>query len=109
MFSRLKRQWRQLRADPSGERFRRRYERRKQERRSPLGRTAWTLAAIVLIGAGVVAIPLPGPGALLVVLGLAILAEESRTVATVCDRADAGLHKLLRRLIPRRRSARRGS
>jgi hypothetical protein len=95
MFPGLKEQWRRLREDPPGQRFRKRYERRKSERRSPFMRVAWTVVALLLIVAGIAGIPLPGPGIVLIAVGLAVLAEESRVIAKLCDRIEVAIRRLI--------------
>jgi uncharacterized protein (TIGR02611 family) len=97
MLDRLKAQWSHLARDPPGKRFRMRYERRKRERRSPFVRVAWTVAALLLVVAGIVALPLPGPGSVVIVIGLAVLAQESLALARLCDRAEVALRGLFGR------------
>lgn len=46
------------------------------------------IAGIVICVLGVVALPLPGPGTLVLAGGLMILAAESLMIARVLDRAD---------------------
>ena len=93
MIRKLKEQWRELRAAPPGKRFRLRYERRATERKTPGARIAWTALAVVLILAGIVALPLPGPGMVVIAAGLALLAQESLTVAKLCDRLELAIRK----------------
>jgi hypothetical protein len=93
MFRKLKTQWRELRAAPPGRRFRQRYERRAAERKTPAARIVWSALAVILILAGIVALPLPGPGTLVIAAGLALLAQESLTVARFCDRVELAIRK----------------
>ena len=95
MFRKLKEQWHQLRNAPAGKRFRLRYERRARERKTWWTRILWSGLAVVLIAAGIVALPLPGPGTVVIALGLALLAQESLVVARFCDRAELAIRKLL--------------
>jgi hypothetical protein len=105
MLANLKKDWRSLLADAPGERFRNRYKRRAKERKSPMARIAWSAASLVLILAGIVALPLPGPGMVVIAAGLGLLASESLTVARACDRIELWLRALFasrRKPAPRR-------
>lgn len=106
MLGNLKQRWRHVRSDPPGQRFRKYYERRAKDRGSPFVRIAWSLVALMLILAGIVAIPLPGPGFIVIGVGLALLAGESLMIAKLCDQAELAI----RRLLPARRklSTKRG-
>ena len=95
MIRKLKEQWRALLDAPPGKRFRMRYERRADERKSPAARIAWSAAAVALILGGIVALPRPGPGMLVIAAGLALLAQESLVVAKLCDRAELAIRKLV--------------
>ena len=95
MIRKLKEQWRELRKAPPGCRFRKRYERRKQERKTPLARIGWTVLAALLIAIGIVALPLPGPGTVVIAVGLALLAQESLIVAKLCDRLEVAIRRLM--------------
>jgi hypothetical protein len=93
MIRTLKKQWRELLDSPPGRRFRMRYERRARERKTPAARVAWSAFAVLLIAGGIVALPLPGPGMVVIAAGLALLAQESLTVAKLCDRAELAIRK----------------
>ena len=95
MIRKLREQWRELRRAPPGKRFFLRYERRKRERKSPVARIGWTALAVVLIIAGIIALPLPGPGFIPIGIGLALLAQESAAVARFCDRTELAIRKLI--------------
>ena len=74
---------------PLIERVRERKERHKE--RSRLYRAAFVLIAIGVVALGLVLLPLPGPGWLIIALGLAMLALEF-------DRAERLLEVVLERL-----------
>jgi hypothetical protein len=95
MIGKLKDQWRDLLSAPPGKRFRMRHERRASERKSPAARIGWSVLAIVLIVIGIIWLPLPGPGFVPIALGLALLAQESASVARFCDRAELAIRKLV--------------
>ena len=105
MLEKLKARWRPLLEDKPGHRFQNRYERRHKERSSPRAiRVGWTVLAVLLVLVGIVALPLPGPGLLVIAAGLALLAEESRTIARFLDHAEVWLRGVLKPLFPRRRT-----
>ncbi len=91
----LKKNWRELADSPPGKRFRSRYER--SATRSGGKRTLTLIAASLLIAAGVVLLVIPGPGSVLIVLGAALLAEASLSVARWLDWAELRIRKLLGR------------
>ena len=95
MIQKLKEQWRELRRAPPGKRFCQRYERRAKERKSPAARVGWSVLASLLIVVGIIALPLPGPGFIPIGIGLALLAQESASVARFCDRAELAIRKLV--------------
>ncbi len=80
-----RREWEEFRASAPGARFRERYERVKCLERPPAERFARCGAGIVIVLVGLVLVPLPGPGWLIVGFGVTMLAQESRRIARVCD------------------------
>jgi hypothetical protein len=87
MFDALKHRMRRFMAAPAGTRFRAFYER--HHRRPHLVRTILAIGAgLLLIAVGLVLLVLPGPGLLVATFGLAMLAGESRHVASMMDRVD---------------------
>ena len=49
------------------------------------------LVGVAIIVPGIIMIPAPGPGAVIVILGLALIADEYRPVAIFLDRSELGL------------------
>jgi hypothetical protein len=83
----LKSDWRELERDSPGKRFQHRYERKHEGSRG--GPRLLTLSAGVLVlAAGLFFLPAPGPGLIIVLLGAALLAQESLGVARLLDRAE---------------------
>ena len=95
MIRKLQEQWRELRRAPPGKRFRMRHELRARQRTSAAARIGWSALAILLILIGIVALPLPGPGFVPLGAGLALLAQESESVARFCDRAELAIRRLV--------------
>jgi Flp pilus assembly protein TadB len=101
MFDQLRQQWRDFRAQPSGERFQQRY--RARASRSGFVQKAFLLCAgLGLILLGIAMIVLPGPGLLAIVIGAGLLADASLLAARLLDRIDLAISRRL----ARRRSAR---
>jgi uncharacterized protein (TIGR02611 family) len=88
------RRWHRLRLSRPGRRFQERHDRhRSDDRRRRLAAVA---AGVLLIIGGLVLMPLPGPGSLIVVIGLALLAGVSRRAARLLDRGELRLRRGLR-------------
>ena len=97
MLESLKKSWRELAKDEPGHRFLNRYK-RAQKKGSTAGRVLTLTLGSVLVLAGVVFLLIPGPGSLLIVVGAALLAEESATVARALDRTELWARPWARRL-----------
>lgn len=74
-----------LRHGKSGRRFLDLYEFRRQHPPTPMVRVGLWLMALALIGGGLAIGWLPGPGGFIAVFGLAIVAMEFRSMATILD------------------------
>ena len=79
---------RQLKGGRAGQRFLALYEFRKADPPAPAVRLGLWLGALVLIGGGLAIGWLPGPGGLIAVFGLAIVAMEFRVMAVILDRVE---------------------
>jgi cytochrome c-type biogenesis protein CcmH/NrfG len=104
LLQRLKDNWHELARDKPGHRFQNRYRQRKKQG-SNRGRFVKLAIAIALLIVGAVLLVIPGPGSVLIVLGAALLAEQSLTVARWFDRSEIWLRKLAAHLRRRWRSA----
>lgn len=85
MFQKLKRSWRQLKAGRPGHRFQAQYEAQQRSHRPAWARPVWMAAGTVVMAVGVVALPAPGPGVLVIAFGAALLARESLIAARILD------------------------
>jgi hypothetical protein len=87
---RLKKQWRQLRAAPPGERFQQSYAQHKRADagRSWLLRAARPVLAVLSFAIGVVLAFIPGPAVVFFAISAALLASLSLTVARALDRTE---------------------
>lgn len=98
-FEILRRAWRRFRSVPAGERFQRRYHRRAGSRSR--GRLRMFIAAglgALMVLAGVLMLVLPGPGLLVIALGMALIAEESLWASRLLDRLDLWIERRFLRM-----------
>jgi hypothetical protein len=91
MLDRLKRHLHHFRHAEPGERFERLYREEERDRKSPAVRVLLIAVALVVIAGGVVLMPLPGPGILIVAVGAGFLAMQSLAVARLLDRLEPKL------------------
>jgi hypothetical protein len=89
--------WRVFWRDRPGQRFARRYERRRELRGSVLRRVLRMAAGGVMIVVGVIFLPLPGPGFVPILFGAAMLAGESFRLSQLLDRTEARVRRWLKR------------
>ncbi|MBX3148046.1 MAG: hypothetical protein KF785_14875 [Gemmatimonadales bacterium] len=88
MLQSIKREWRLLRDAEPGRRFRDRYRRTRKGGSSFGARVARMVAGLAITAAGAFMVPAPGPGWLVVALGLGLIASDIRPLATFLDRAE---------------------
>ena len=95
MLAPLRKRWRELKQGKPGRRFR---DRARSGRRGGAVRK-WLLigGGALLVLFGVALLPLPGPGLLVIAVGLLLIAEESHTTARALD----WLERKVRRLASR--------
>ena len=101
-------QWKQFVALPSGRRF---ASRNRQRRMRPTGLARKILvigAGCILLVIGAAMLVLPGPGILVMVIGGALIAEESLIAARFLDRCDIWIARRILRW-RQRRAARKAS
>ena len=93
MIDGLKRTWEELMRSEPGLRFQDRNDRHRMHglRDWNRARILKPLLGVAIIVPGIIMIPAPGPGAVIVVLGLALVADEYRPVAIFLDRSELGL------------------
>jgi uncharacterized protein (TIGR02611 family) len=88
MLRRLKLQWRDLKCGRPGTRFKQRWRTHEQGRRSYFGKPLYITAGLFIFLVGLVMLPAPGPGCVVVFIGAAMMAEESFWVARLLDRIE---------------------
>jgi len=97
MLDAIRLQWQQLREAEPGERFQQLHRRRHEASASGGQRRLRMAAAIGLILLGLVMMPAPGPGLLVVLAGLSLLASESLGTARRLDRLELWFRERWRR------------
>ena len=100
VFESLRDGWRKLVQQEPGLRFEQRYHgcRRPSLPRGTLRRIIMLTIGVMLTVVGILMLVLPGPGLLVMVIGLGILAEESLILARWLDRLELWLSGLWRRI-----------
>jgi uncharacterized protein (TIGR02611 family) len=88
MLRRLKLQWRDLKCGRPGTRFKQRWRTHEQGRRSYFAKPLYITAGLFIFLVGLVMLPAPGPGCIVVFIGAAMMAEESFWVARLLDRIE---------------------
>lgn len=81
-----------------GRRFQERYRRKHAEPGSAWKRCAFVCAGIVLTIVGVFFLAVPGPGIPILAIGLALIAQESVTMARWLDRTELRLRRWWKKL-----------
>ncbi|MGH7765892.1 MAG: PGPGW domain-containing protein [Candidatus Binatia bacterium] len=95
MLERLKRRWRHFKAGTPGRRFQQQYDRRRESGRSPVKKVLFIGLGTLLMVAGVFFLFVPGPGLLVLVLGAALIAQQSLLAARTLDSIEIRVRKLL--------------
>jgi len=76
-----------------GRRFQERYRRKHAEKGGVWKRCAYCAAGAVLTLVGIFFLAVPGPGIPILVIGLALIAQESKTLARLLDRSEVRLRR----------------
>ena len=97
MLETIKCSWQRFKADPPGKRFQLQFKRRHEVARTPLQKALVLGGGVLLTAVGILLFFLPGPGVLFVLLGAALIAQQSLTVARALDWTEIRLRKLLAR------------
>lgn len=100
LIEKAKENWQRFKESDQGHRFQNRYRRHQENRSGRLDlQTLLSIGGgILVVVGGLVAVPGPGPGWVIVFLGLGLIAGEFRPVARFMDRAEVKLRALLRRV-----------
>ena len=83
---------------PPGRRFQERYRRKHAEKGSAWKRYGFVCVGVVLTVLGVFFLAVPGPGIPILAVGLALIAQESVTMARWLDRTELRLRRWWKKL-----------
>jgi uncharacterized protein (TIGR02611 family) len=97
MLESLKRRWAELRNGRPGRRFQERFERmRARSKHGALRKAAAMAAGVAIVLAGIVFLPMPGPGIAIIAVGAVLLAERSHATAKALDWLELKLRRVCR-------------
>lgn len=98
MFAHLKSTWRHLAKGTPGHRFRDHFNHRNEftTGRVNLGKIVNVCLGIILILVGIIFLPAPGPGSVVLIVGLGLLGSEVEFVARFLDWSEVELRKIVR-------------
>lgn len=99
MFDRLRSLSREFRRAPCGERFQRLYYRREARQSGVVARSFFLGTGLAIMALGLLLMPAPGPGTVVLIIGAAIAAQESVRVARVMDRCESRLTGSVKRAL----------
>ena len=85
MLDNLKKRWKSLKSGKPGKRFQDEYDKRHDEDSSRGKKFAILAVGAIILVAGIILMPAPGPGILIVAIGGALLAQESKIAARFLD------------------------
>ena len=93
----LKSLWQRFREDRPGQRFQNLHDQRRNEKtgRFSAKRIFNTAGGIGLVVVGIILLPAPGPGWVVIALGLGVMAGEFRAVARFLDFAETQIRSWL--------------
>lgn len=94
MLDSMRKSWRDLKKDEPGHRFQNRFKR--SHKKGGASRVVKLAIGGVLIVAGIVLLVIPGPGSVLIVIGVALIAEESEKMARALDKIELRLRRWVR-------------
>jgi hypothetical protein len=98
VFDSLKRKWHEFAERKPGTRFSEMYEEHQRSGQSGTKRVLFVIAGVVIVAVGIVALPAPGPGTLVIALGAGLIARESRKLAHALDRLELALRGLWKKI-----------
>ena len=94
---RIKYGWREFKTARAGHRFQDRYRRRRKYGHSLLSKALSLTAGLILFVLGLILLPAPGPGFLVVFIGAGMIAEESYVSARALDWIEVRLRRVFGR------------
>jgi hypothetical protein len=92
--------WHRFKSRPPGKRFHDMYEEHQKASKGTWKRIAYVAGGVIVLIVGIIALPAPGPGTLIVALGAGLIARESERLANALDRFELFLRRKWRELRP---------
>jgi hypothetical protein len=101
MIRRARENWRRFKQSEPGHRFQdhHRYQQGHSSSRSCLRGFFGIFGGLLVVAGGIIAVPGPGPGWLVILLGLGMVAGESLFFACLFDQAEVKLRGFIRRAV----------
>jgi len=96
MFEQLKQNWESLKRGRPGSRFHEQYERQRKSQSSAAGRVLRMGLGVAILLIGLVFLPAPGPGFIVVGIGALMLAREFKFAAILLDRIEVRARQVLK-------------
>jgi len=111
MFKQLKQRWNYLKASEPGHRFQERYFRLQQNRRERpyLNKLVTIVGGLFIILIGIIFLFIPGSGWVIIFIGAAVIAGESRFLARFLDWLEVRLRRVVKWLRTRSQKPARSS
>src|SRR5687768_16912343 len=81
----IKKRWQSLKRGEPGKRFQDEYDKRHGADASRAKKIGILAAGVIVLVAGIILMPAPGPGILIVAIGAAMVSQESKFAARVLD------------------------
>ncbi len=103
--ARIKSSWRVFERSRPGHRFRDRHGRRRQEGHSFAAKLLYLVTGFALFLLGLILMPAPGPGFLILFVGAGLIAEESYTAASALDWIEVRVRRICERFSKKWRRA----
>jgi uncharacterized protein (TIGR02611 family) len=94
---RIRANWEEFKSARAGTRFQARFRRRQRQGHKPVTKFFYIVVGFVLLMMGLVLIPAPGPGFLVVLPGAALIAEESYFAAHLFDTIELATRRIARK------------
>lgn len=96
MFEGIRKHFHKLLDDEPGERFQKQFHRRHKHRDHPiLDKLLFIGGGIIVIAAGILGLPLPGPGTLIIIIGFGLLAQESLRLSKFLDWLEVEVRQIM--------------
>jgi hypothetical protein len=94
MFATIKQNWDRLKRGTPGQRFQQEFRRRQRSRRSVVQKAVYIAGGILIVAAGLFFLLAPGPGTIVLLVGVGVIAQQSSLAARALDSLEIRARKL---------------